>query len=68
MPRTRRPPCPNCGAATHWIRCSLPEGSFVVHSYECPKCSFIHTAVEPDPLVQAQGWLKGELRPLEKRP
>jgi hypothetical protein len=25
------------------FRC-FPEKRFVVHSYECPECSFIHTA------------------------
>jgi hypothetical protein len=38
----------------------------VIHAYECPKCTLINTAVEPDPVIQAEGWLKGELRPLEK--
>jgi len=58
-------PCPNCGATSYWIRCSLPENGLVAHTYECPKCSFIHAAVEPDPAIQAAGGLKGELRPPE---
>ena len=66
MPRARTLPCPNCGAASYWIRSSLPENGFVAHSYECPKCSFVHANVEPDPAIKAQGWLNGELRPPER--
>jgi hypothetical protein len=35
----------------------------VVHAYECPKCGYIRTVVEEDPLRQVEGWLKGELKP-----
>lgn len=34
-----------------------------MHSYECPKCLFIHTAVEPDPAERVEGWLNSELKP-----
>ncbi len=62
MPRTQTPPCPNCGFKSHWIRCGMPDKGFVVHSYECVKCHFIHTVVEEDPAKQAEGWLRGELK------
>jgi hypothetical protein len=66
MRRVRTLPCANCGASAHWIRCSLPENGLVAQAYECPKCSFIHAAVEPDPAIKAQGWSKAELRPPER--
>lgn len=66
MPHARSPSCPNCEAAIRWVRCSLPKKGFVVHSYECPKCTFLYTAVEPDTAIKAEGWLNSELRPPEK--
>lgn len=47
-------------------RCGLPEKGFVAHSYECPGCTFIHANVEPDPVKQAEGWLKGDLKKPER--
>lgn len=40
----------------------MPDQGFVVHSYECVKCHFIHTIVDEDPAKQADGWLNGELK------
>ena len=40
----------------------MPEKGFVVHSYECPKCGFIHTAVDKDPAKLAEGWLRSDLK------
>ena len=66
MPQTQTPICPKCGSVTAWLRSTPADKGMVIHAYECPKCSFIHAAVGPDPVIQAEGWLNGELRPLEK--
>lgn len=63
MPKTRHPLCPECASAASWIRSTPARPGFVTHAYECPKCMFIVTMIDPDPMNLAEGWLKGELKP-----
>lgn len=66
MPHTRTPACPKCHSAAAWIRSIPAKPGFVAHSYECPKCLFVQVVVEPDPIKQAEGWVKSELKPPER--
>lgn len=63
MPSLRTPPCPECGSASVWIRSAPDKNDLVSHAYECPRCGFVQTTVEPDPMERAKGWLTTELKP-----
>jgi len=45
------------------LRSGPERDGFVANDYECSKCRFIVTTVDPDPLKMAEEWLNGELNP-----
>jgi hypothetical protein len=57
-----RPLCPKCQ-----IRMMLVDVDFSftgpdLRTFECPKCELDYKALANDPLTDAVGWIKGELR------
>jgi ribosomal protein L37AE/L43A len=59
-----QPRCPKCHAKMRLARIAPGVAGFEIRSFECPHCEHdIVQRVATDPLVSAEGWLSGELKP-----
>ena len=64
-PIADRPACPKYGDKTKLPRVTPSKAGFIREFFECAKCKHLWEWEVPDPVVQASGWISGELKPPE---
>lgn len=58
-----QPVCKHCGIRMVLARI-MPDPTFDVRSFECPKCyRVLIERVPTDPMEKSKGWLSSELKP-----
>jgi hypothetical protein len=60
-----RPFCPKCQIRMMLVDIELSFAGPDLRKFECPQCDVDYKALADDPLTDAVGWIKGELRPPE---